>query len=133
MKSPSHVIVRVRSNPGADEIKAELDGRRVGNEVQSRATRTCDCDPRLERLIDRLPRRLRPTIRWLRQPSSLWIRMPAGVLLICGGLLGFLPVLGFWMLPVGAALFADDVPALRSLRSRILDWIERRHPRWLVD
>jgi hypothetical protein len=59
--------------------------------------------------------------------------MPAGVLLICGGLLGFLPVLGFWMLPVGAALFADDVPALRSLRSRILDWIERRHPRWLID
>ena len=59
--------------------------------------------------------------------------MPAGVLLISGGLLGFLPILGFWMLPVGVVLFADDVPALRSLLSRFLDWIERRHPRWLAD
>jgi hypothetical protein len=30
------------------------------------------------------------------------------------------------------ALLADDVQLLRSLRSRILDWIERRHPNWLA-
>jgi hypothetical protein len=30
------------------------------------------------------------------------------------------------------ALLADDVQPLRSLRSRILDWIERRHPNWLA-
>ncbi|HUZ31637.1 MAG TPA: hypothetical protein VMV19_05970 [Xanthobacteraceae bacterium] len=101
-----------------------------GDERSPHATGTSD--RRLERLIDRLPRRFRSTVRWLRRPSSVWIRMPAGVLLICGGLLGFLPVLGFWMLPLGLLLLADDVQPLRSLRSRILNWIERRHPRWLA-
>jgi hypothetical protein len=101
-----------------------------GDEPSPHATGTGD--RRLEQLIDRLPRRSRSTVRWLRRPSSIWIRMPAGVLLIGGGLLGFLPVLGFWMLPLGLALIADDVPPLRSLRFRILNWIERRHPHWLV-
>jgi hypothetical protein len=54
--------------------------------------------------------------------------MPAGVLLICGGLLGFLPVLGFWMAPLGLLLLAEDVPPLRSAGTRILNWIERRYP-----
>jgi hypothetical protein len=108
----------------------ELKRRCVGDEVQSRAT--IARDQRLERLIDCLPWHFRSPICWLRQPSSLWIRMPAGVLLICGGLLGFLPVLGFWMLPLGLMLLAEDVPPLRSARARILDWIERRYPSWLA-
>jgi hypothetical protein len=54
-----------------------------------------------------------------------------GVLLICGGLFSFLPILGLWMLPLGLGLLADDVPLIRSGRSRILDWIERRRPHWL--
>ena len=45
--------------------------------------------------------------------------------------MGFLPLVGFWMLPLGLALLADDVPLLRWLRSRILDWIEHRHPHWI--
>jgi hypothetical protein len=89
-------------------------------------------DWRLDRLIGRLPRRGRAAVHRLRQPSSFWIRTPAGVLLVCGGVLGFLPILGFWMLPLGLALLADDVPPLRVLRNRILDWIERRHPGWLA-
>ena len=89
-------------------------------------------DWRLERLIARLPRRLRSGIRRLRRPSAVWIRVPVGMLLIGGGAFGFLPLLGFWMLPLGLALLADDVPPLRAVRSRILDWIERRRPRWLA-
>lgn len=58
-------------------------------------------DHRLERLIDRLPRFLRSRVRWLRQPSLIWLRIPAGILLIAGGLLSFLPILGLWMLPLG--------------------------------
>jgi hypothetical protein len=54
--------------------------------------------------------------------------MLAGLLLTCGGLLGFLPVLGFWMLPIGLLLLAEDVPPLRSARGWVLDWIERRYP-----
>ena len=37
-----------------------------------------------------------------------------------GGVLGFLPVLGFWMFPAGLAIFSLDVPPLR-----------RRLDRWL--
>jgi hypothetical protein len=35
------------------------------------------------------------------------------------------------MLPIGLALLADDVSLLRSWRSRMLDWVERRHLEWL--
>jgi hypothetical protein len=88
-------------------------------------------DWRLERLISRLPRRLGAAVHFLRQPSGRWYRIPAGLLLIIGGVLAFLPILGLWMIPLGLALLAEDVPVLRSWRSRILDWVERRHPHWL--
>jgi hypothetical protein len=90
-------------------------------------------DPRVDRIIDRLPRRLRPAIRRLRQPKASPIRIPAGVLLVCGGILGFLPILGFWMLPLGLILLAEDVPPLRSARSWMLDSVERRYPHWLAE
>jgi len=88
-------------------------------------------DWRLEALIDRLPQRLGGAVSYLLQPKSRWVRIPAGVLLIGAGLLAFLPVLGIWMLPLGLALLAEDVPAFRSARSKVLDWIERRRPQWL--
>ena len=115
--------------PGQTKMQVELKHRCRGNQVLSYGASARDL--RIERLIDRLPRCFRPIIHWLRQPSSLWIRIPAGVLLTCGGLFGFLPVLGFWMFPLGLILLAEDAPWLRSMRSRILDWIERRHPHWL--
>jgi hypothetical protein len=74
---------------------------------------------RIERLIDRLPgARLRAGVRWLRKPSAHWLRLPAGLLLIVGGLLSFLPILGIWMLPLGLLLLAEDVPAVRRLTDR---------------
>lgn len=36
-----------------------------------------------------------------------------GLVLIIAGILGFLPVLGFWMIPLGIALLATDIPVLR--------------------
>ncbi|WP_407179502.1 hypothetical protein [Bradyrhizobium sp. STM 3562] len=88
-------------------------------------------DWRLERLIDRLPPRAGAAVRFLRQPSSRWLRIPAGLLLILGGVLSFLPILGIWMLAFGFALLAEDLPLLKSWRLRILDWVECRHPGWL--
>jgi hypothetical protein len=35
------------------------------------------------------------------------------LLLIVGGVVGFLPVLGFWMIPLGLLLLAQDVPFLQ--------------------
>jgi hypothetical protein len=85
---------------------------------------------RIGQLIAHLPGRLQHAVRWLRRPSSRWARIPAGVLLMLGGCLAILPVLGLWMLPVGMVLLAEDVPALRRLTDRCLDWIERRRPHW---
>ena len=42
------------------------------------------------------------------------IRTLAGLLLIGFGALGFLPILGFWMIPVGGVLVALDIPPLRA-------------------
>jgi hypothetical protein len=86
---------------------------------------------RLEQLIKRLPRAVQASIRWLRLPSSRWVRIPAGVLLIGGGLLSFLPLLGAWMVPLGLMLLAEDVPLLRRASDRLSDWIERHRPHWL--
>jgi len=86
-------------------------GYSVATEVQARATSADDW--RLARLIDQLPKPVRSTVRFLQQPSRRWLRLPMGVLLTFGGLLGFLPIVGFWMLPIGLALLADDVQLLR--------------------
>jgi hypothetical protein len=90
-------------------------------------------DWRLERLINRLPRRFRSTLHFVRQPSGRWLRIPMGLLLTVGGVLWFLPIAGLWMLPIGLALLADDVRLLRSLRSRALGWVEHHRPDWLAD
>jgi len=86
---------------------------------------------RLKRLIDRLPRRVQSAVRWLRRPSSRWVRIPAGVLLIGGSMLSMLPLFGLWMLPLGLVLLAEDIAPLRRARDRLLEWIERRRPHWL--
>ncbi|WP_245819018.1 hypothetical protein [Marivita hallyeonensis] len=61
-------------------------------------------------------RRLLVRIR-ARVPPGL--RLVLGLLLIVGGILGFLPVLGFWMIPLGFAVAAlDVVPVWRWLKRR---------------
>ena len=88
-------------------------------------------DPRLDKLVHRLPPRMGGAVTYLLKPSSRWVRIPSGTLLVLGGVLSFLPVLGVWMLPLGLALLAEDVPALRSWRAKVLDWVERKKPHWL--
>jgi hypothetical protein len=91
-----------------------------------------DSDDRLDRLIAQLPPRARAALNWLRKPSSRWVRLPAGVLLILGSLLSILPIFGIWMLPAGLLLLAEDVPPLRRLNDRLLLWLERRRPGWFA-
>ncbi len=40
------------------------------------------------------------------------LRLIVGLLLMMGGVLGFLPILGFWMIPLGIAIAALDVAPL---------------------
>ena len=56
--------------------------------------------------------------------------MPAGVALIGGGVLSFLPVLGIWMLPLGVALLAQDVPVIRRPTAHLLGFINRNVEKW---
>ena len=43
-------------------------------------------------------------------------RMAVGGALVAGGCLGFLPVLGFWMIPLGLLILSQDVPRIRRMR-----------------
>ena len=53
------------------------------------------------------------------------IRGVLGLCLTMLGVLGFLPVLGFWMIPLGLALLATDLPPLaRWIKSQV--WRSRR-------
>ncbi|MNY79069.1 hypothetical protein D3C86_2195510 [compost metagenome] len=52
--------------------------------------------------------------------------MLVGGLLIFGGFLGFLPVLGFWMVPLGLFILSHDIPAVRRRRRRFAVWWARR-------
>jgi len=83
-----------------------------------------------ERWEGKLPGPIGRTIRWLREPSLRWVRLPAGILLIFCGFLGFLPVLGVWMVPFGVLLLAQDLPFLRRPTARMLIWLERRWTEW---
>jgi hypothetical protein len=72
---------------------------------------------RLDRLYDRIGRRvpqLAGFLRWARRPTARLVRVPIGVLLVCGGVLSALPILGVWMLPLGLLLLAVDVPPLQT-------------------
>lgn len=61
-------------------------------------------------------------LRRLRHPRSRWIRLPAGALLVVGGVFSILPVLGVWMLPIGLLLLAGDIPVLRRPVARFTVW-----------
>jgi len=49
-------------------------------------------------------------MQWGKQRLPPGIRSLVGVLLMIGGVFGFLPVLGFWMFPLGLAFIALDIP-----------------------
>lgn len=65
-------------------------------------------------------------LRWGRDHVPPGMRTVIGLLFMVGGVFGFLPILGFWMLPLGAAFVALDIPPARR---KIDDWIVRLHDR----
>jgi len=59
-------------------------------------------------------------------PRSRGLRVAIGVLLTIGGILGFLPILGFWMIPLGLLVLSYEFAAVRRQRRRFVVWWERR-------
>lgn len=63
--------------------------------------------------------RLRRWLVQIRRRVPPGLRLLLGLILIGGGVLGFLPVLGFWMIPLGVMVAALDVkPIYIWLRGR---------------
>lgn len=61
--------------------------------------------------------KIRKVIFWIRRNVPFGVRSLIGVLLIVGGIFGFLPILGFWMLPLGIVAILIDWRDLRRRRS----------------
>lgn len=71
-------------------------------------------------VLSRLVPPLRRPLTGLRRSRWRPVRLPLALIFIAGGLLGFLPVLGFWMLPFGLLLLAIDLPLLRGPISALM-------------
>lgn len=77
-----------------------------------------DLRTKIQRLMHRM-------LVWGRDKVPMGVRTLVGLLLCVGGVFGFLPILGFWMLPLGLAFIALDVPPLRSRIDRWIVKLER--------
>ena len=62
-------------------------------------------------------------------PGSRIVRTLLGIVLILGGFLGFLPILGFWMVPLGLLILSIDLPFVRRWRRRAEVWWGKRKAR----
>ena len=86
-------------------------------------------DDRMEGDGDRRRARRRISVlgREFAMPQSRALRITIGVLLVFFGMLGFLPVLGFWMIPLGILVLSYEFATVRRWRRRFeLWWAERR-------
>jgi hypothetical protein len=68
-------------------------------------------------------------------PESRPLRIGIGALLVLGGTVGFLPIVGFWMIPAGFLVLATDIPAIRRFNRRVSTKVMRywRGPRRPAD
>jgi hypothetical protein len=64
--------------------------------------------------------------RRFHMPRSRALRVLIGVLLVIFGFLGFLPVLGFWMIPLGLLILSYEFHLVRRMRRRTIVWWEKR-------
>ena len=65
-------------------------------------------------------------LRWGIRRVPVGVRSVFGILLMVAGVFGFLPIIGFWLFPIGVAFVALDVPWTRQ---HIHDWMERLEKR----
>jgi hypothetical protein len=60
-------------------------------------------------------------------PRQRLLRIALGVLFVILGIFGFLPILGFWMIPVGLLILSHDIASVRRFRRRMtIRWGRRK-------
>ncbi len=59
-------------------------------------------------------------------PGSKPVRILMGIALVIGAILGFLPILGLWMAPLGLLILSIDLGVVRRFRRRVEVWWGRR-------
>ena len=79
---------------------------------------------RLKREIARTSYRI---LKWGNDHVPTGLRSLCGLGLMVGGIFGFLPILGFWMFPLGVALVLLDIPFTKD---KILKKIEGLSEQW---
>ncbi len=62
-------------------------------------------------------------------PRSRVGRIAIGWALVVCGTLGFLPILGFWMIPLGLLVLSQDLRVVRRGRRRLAVWWASRRNR----
>ncbi len=70
--------------------------------------------------------RIRLGDRYYKVPGSKPVRLVLGVVLVMSGMVGFLPVVGFWMIPLGLLILSVDSFRVRRWRRRFEVWRGRR-------
>ncbi len=94
-------------------VHAKFDGRRV-NKISTEPEKGGSTA------------RIRLFGRSFKLPNSRLLRISMGVLLVICGLFGILPILGFWMIPLGLLVLSYEFSAIRWMRRRVAVWYGRR-------
>jgi len=109
---------------GEDDRNSPLQSNGLGARVrqvtmaESQKTKKFGIDPSTHELI---------LGSWrLQLPQSRAWRIALGAVLIFGGILGFLPFLGFWMIPLGLIVLSHDLAFVRRQRRRLSVWWARK-------
>jgi hypothetical protein len=84
--------------------------------------------PSLTERLPRPPHVIRIGGRTIVMPTSRWVRIGLGGALVLFGFFGFLPILGFWMIPLGLLILSIDLAIVRRWRRRSVVWFQRRFP-----
>lgn len=111
----------VAARAGRSYLRRRSGSSRIGHFLNRVAVRAAAEEPALQIM----PPKVRLFDRHIKLPESKPMRVGLGTILIGGGLLGFLPVLGFWMIPLGLLVLSVDLPAVRRWRRQFTVWWNR--------
>ncbi len=85
-----------------------------------------DFDQEMDRFEDHVPTWVGHNLKRIRGERATWVRVLAGVALIGAWSFLPLPIIGIWMLPVGLALLAHDIPPMRRPMARLMHFTNRK-------